>query len=169
MQGNQDFGTVNELFVYFWWAITFLDDMMSGTKDLHWDRIKVVCSQPYLKFNKQYGLQFIAVKTIASKKESTGTGPLLDANQNKLNNFFSAIRWECLGNDFSIIGVTDLIDLEMKFVRSSLNFMIVTKINNCFNTFWSVQFVKTGWFQRYADKMESFAAMDNPYLPGSKK
>ena len=65
---------------------------MSDTKDLHWDRIKVVCSQPYLKFNKQYGLQFIAVKTIVSKKESTVTGPSVDANQNKLNNFFNAIR-----------------------------------------------------------------------------
>ena len=87
-----DFGTLNELFVYFLRAVAFLDDMMSGTKDLHWDRIKVVCSQPYLKFNKQYGLQFIAVKTIVPKKESKGTGPLVDVNQNKLNHFFNEIR-----------------------------------------------------------------------------
>ena len=72
------------MFVY------FLGEMMSNSKTQAWDRLKLVCRQPYSN-GKQFGLSFICVK-MARSGEDISKKKVEHDNQNKLNDFFDSLR-----------------------------------------------------------------------------
>lgn len=63
--------------------------MMADVKEKAWDRVKIVCRQPYA-IGKQFGLSFLCIKTnevsLQSEKQEVNN------NQNRLNSFFGRLE-----------------------------------------------------------------------------
>lgn len=64
-------------------------NMMADVKEKAWDRVKIVCRQPYA-IGKQFGLSFLCIKTnevsLQSEKQEVNN------NQNRLNSFFGRLE-----------------------------------------------------------------------------
>ena len=65
--------------------------MMADAQQKSWDRMKIVCRQPYAN-GKQFGLSFVAVKTSSNNCQEKREVQEKNNNQTKLNNMFGVLE-----------------------------------------------------------------------------